>query len=191
MTKTDLVMDGEGQALRERLRVLNPDAPILKAADPDLDLSSLTAVQTDVSPNSSLSPSGFYCEEPTQLISADGMPHQAAISSIALRIDRPVDWTAFGLWLTMLLNRHGERVLRVKGILNLSGEERPVAVHGVQHLVHIPVHMEEWPSDDRASRLVFIPGWTGRCRIETVFRSLHTGTGTRRSSAAPSLIAAQ
>jgi len=191
VTKTDLVMDGEGQALRERLRVLNPDAPILKAADPDLDLSSLIAVQTDVSPSSSLSPSGFYCEEPTQLISADGMPHQAAISSIALRIDRPVDWTAFGLWLTMLLNRHGGRVLRVKGILNLSGEERPVAVHGVQHLVHIPVHMEEWPSDDRASRLVFILDGLDGGVLKRSFEAFTLAPVPQRSSAAPSLIAAQ
>jgi G3E family GTPase len=56
----------------------------------------------------------------------------------------------------MLLNRHGDRVLRVKGILNLAGEARPVAIHGVQHLVHTPVHMEAWPSDDRRSHVVFI-----------------------------------
>ncbi|MGN6777307.1 CobW family GTP-binding protein [Rhizobium sp.] len=155
VTKTDLEADGKGDALQARLRVLNPDAPILIGTDPDLDLSSLVAVQSNVSP-SSLSQSGFYCEEPVQLISSDGAPHQAAISSISLIIDRPVDWTAFGLWLTMLLNRHGERVLRVKGILNLSGEECPVAVHGVQHLVHTPVHMDGWPSEDRNSRLVFI-----------------------------------
>ncbi|MDK4705654.1 GTP-binding protein [Rhizobium sp. CNPSo 4062] len=156
VTKTDLQADRGEDDLQARLRALNPDAPILIAADPDLDLSSLVAVQSDVSPSGSLSQSGFYCEEPVRLVSSDGAPHQAAISSISLIIDRPVDWTAFGLWLTMLLNRQGERVLRVKGILNLSGEERPVAVHGVQHLVHTPVHMDGWPSEDRSSRLVFI-----------------------------------
>ncbi len=156
VTKTDLQADRGEDDLQARLRALNPDTPILIAADPDLDLSSLVAVQSDVSPSGSLSQSGFYCEEPVRLVSSDGAPHQAAISSISLGIDRPVDWTAFGLWLTMLLNRHGDRVLRVKGILNLSGEERPVAVHGVQHLVHTPVHMDGWPSEDRNSRLVFI-----------------------------------
>lgn len=156
VTKTDLEEGCEGEVLQARLRTLNPDAQILMAADPDLDLSAMVAAQSNVSPSSSLSQSGFYCEEPVQLVSSDGAPHQAAISSISLSIDRPVDWTAFGLWLTMLLNRHGERVLRVKGILNLSGEERPVAVHGVQHLVHTPVHMDRWPSADRTSRLVFI-----------------------------------
>ncbi|MDE1994988.1 MAG: GTP-binding protein, partial [Rhizobiaceae bacterium] len=113
VTKTDLGADCEPEALRARLRLLNPDAPILIAVDPDLDLSALIAFQNDVSPASSLSQSGFYCEEPMQLVTSDGAPHQAAISSVSLSIDRPVDWTAFGLWLTMLLNRHGDRVLRV------------------------------------------------------------------------------
>ncbi len=156
ITKTDLADDRATQALKARLRNLNPDAPLVMATDADLDLSSLADMRGNASPSNNLSPSGFYCEEPLQLVSADGVPHQTTISSIALRVDRPVDWTAFGLWLTMLLNRHGDRVLRVKGILNLKGEERPVAVHGVQHLVHPPVHMEAWPSEDRASRLVFI-----------------------------------
>jgi G3E family GTPase len=38
----------------------------------------------------------------------------------------------------------------------LQGEARPVAVHGVQHLVHAPTHLAQWPDDDRRSRLVFI-----------------------------------
>jgi G3E family GTPase len=54
------------------------------------------------------------------------------------------------------LNRHGEAMLRVKGILNIAGSETPVAVHGLQHLVHPPVHMAAWPDEDRSSRLVFI-----------------------------------
>ena len=56
----------------------------------------------------------------------------------------------------MLLNRHGDKVLRVKGILNLAGEAAPVAIHGVQHLIHNPVHMVRWPDEDRRSHIVFI-----------------------------------
>ena len=35
-------------------------------------------------------------------------------------------------------------------------EAAPVAIHGVQHLVHNPVHMTGWPDEDRRSRIVFI-----------------------------------
>ncbi|MBN8953513.1 MULTISPECIES: GTP-binding protein [unclassified Rhizobium] len=187
VTKTDLDPDRDGQVLHARLRRLNPDAPILIATDTDLDLSSLVAAQNNISPSSGLSQSGFYCEEPVRLVSSDGALHQAAISSISLSIDRPVDWTAFGLWLTMLLNRHGERVLRVKGILNLSGEERPVAIHGVQHLVHTPVHMDRWPSEDRTSRLVFILDGLDGALLK---RSFEAFTLAQMPSAASTFIAA-
>jgi G3E family GTPase len=56
----------------------------------------------------------------------------------------------------MLLHAHGERVLRVKGILNVLGLATPVVIHGVQHVIHPPAHLEVWPSDDRRSRIVFI-----------------------------------
>ncbi|HTB40928.1 MAG TPA: GTP-binding protein, partial [Reyranella sp.] len=42
----------------------------------------------------------------------------------------------------------------------------PVAVHGVQHLVHPPVHMAAWPDADRRSRLVFIVDGLDRGLIE-------------------------
>lgn len=62
----------------------------------------------------------------------------------------------FGTWLTLLLHKHGDRIFRVKGILALAGEDRPVAIHGVQHLVHAPTHLAHWPDGPRQSRLVFI-----------------------------------
>jgi len=59
--------------------------------------------------------------------------------------------------LEMLIGTRGENLLRVKGLLNLVGQDRPVAIHGVQHLFHEPVLLEAWPpGDDRRSRLVFI-----------------------------------
>jgi G3E family GTPase len=57
----------------------------------------------------------------------------------------------------MLLNRHGDALLRVKGILNVADAATPVAVHAVQHLVHTLRHLDAWPEEDRRSRLVFMP----------------------------------
>lgn len=57
----------------------------------------------------------------------------------------------------MLATTRGESLLRVKGLLNLQGEDRPVVVHAVQHVFHPPVRLPAWPEgDDRRSRLVFI-----------------------------------
>src|SRR5205823_2912582 len=75
----------------------------------------------------------------------DHYGHNDDVRTLALSIDEPVDWTRFGVWLTLLLNRHGEALLRVKGILNVADTVAPVAVHAVQHLVHTPRHLDGWP----------------------------------------------
>ena len=71
----------------------------------------------------------------------------------------------------MLLNRHGDALLRVKGILNVADAGTPVAVHAVQHLVHAPRHLEAWPDADRRSRLVFIARGLDPEVIERSFRA--------------------
>jgi G3E family GTPase len=77
------------------------------------------------------------------------------VRAFALTFDAPLDWTAFGVWLTMLLQARGQDVLRVKGLLDTGGSG-PVVLDGVQHVVHPPRHLAAWPDADRRSRLVFI-----------------------------------
>ncbi len=156
LTKTDLV--DETDAVVERIRSINPEAPLLLAAEP-IEAASL-----------------FDDPSYSHLRAFPAMVERShgAIHSFALVFEQALDWTMFGVWLTMLLHRHGEKVLRVKGILNIEGSETPVAIHGVQHLVHPPVHMGAWPDDDRRSRLVFIVDGLERAAIE---RSLAAFSG--------------
>ncbi|UXZ97577.1 GTP-binding protein [Pseudomonas phytophila] len=73
-----------------------------------------------------------------------------------LRFEQPLDWVGFGVWLSMMLRCHGERILRVKGLLNVNASQAPIVIHGVLHCLHAPVHLSAWPGDDHSSRLVFI-----------------------------------
>jgi len=73
-----------------------------------------------------------------------------------LAFDEPLDWMAVSNWLAYLRSARGADLLRVKGILNLHGEETPVVIHGVHHVFHPPVALSEWPDADRRSRIVFI-----------------------------------
>jgi G3E family GTPase len=150
LTKTDIAATEAAAGLVRRLGALNPSAPIVRAAEESLDPDALLVRDGGGLPERAL-PAGAWLAEP-----AEGDRHVDGVRSFAVTVDAPLDWTAFGVWLTMLLNRHGERVLRVKAILNVAGEAAPVAVHGVQHLVHPPVHMRAWPDGDRRSRMVFI-----------------------------------
>ena len=70
--------------------------------------------------------------------------------------DGPLDWMTVSGWLGALRRERGDALLRVKGILNLAGERAPVAIHGVHHVFHPPVLLNDWPDTDRRSRIVFI-----------------------------------
>jgi G3E family GTPase len=168
LTKTDLAMDDEVARLRQRLRALNPAAPVL-ASTVGGGVDAVLLLQDDVS-----SGAARLAEVRRWLAAAehddehghDVNRHGDDIHAFCLRLDAAFDWTAFGIWLSMLLNRHGDDVLRVKGILDVGVAGAPVVVHGVQRLVHPPVHLPQWPDDDRSSRIVFIVRGMARARIE-------------------------
>ena len=81
-------------------------------------------------------------------------------------MDDPLDWTAFALWLTMLLNRHGQDILRVKGMLHIRGVATPVIIHGVQHTIHPPTHLDAWPDGAARTSLIFIARGLVRARLQ-------------------------
>ena len=167
LTKTDL---GEASAtadLRRQLRGLNASAPVSDAASSDFDPAGLIAEDDPARP----APPEWLAAAAE---SADGAPradHSHGVSSFCVTFDDALDWTAFGIWLTMLLNRHGDRVLRVKGMLDVAGAPDPVLINGVQHIVHPPRHLDGWPGDERRSLIVFIVKDIDRAAIE---RSLAT-----------------
>jgi G3E family GTPase len=163
ITKTDLASPGRVAMLRRRLATLNPTAPVFDS-DPASSLDPnllLAADRHDPRSRSEEVRSWLAAELRRPAIDAhrhahDPNRHDARIRAFCLRREQPLDWTAFGIWLSMLLNSRGTDVLRVKGLLNVAGSDQPLVVNGVQHLVHPPFHLERWPDADRASRLVFI-----------------------------------
>lgn len=82
--------------------------------------------------------------------------HSDGIETFAVEIDREVDWPAFVDWLELLLAGRGQSILRVKGLLAVKGDPRPVVIHGVQHVVYPPEYLPRWPQDAARGWLVFI-----------------------------------
>jgi G3E family GTPase len=135
VTKTDV---SDGSEVRLELEQLNPTATVVEASFGEIEPSVLFEGATRLRPGPM--PSGHSHGE---------------VSAYSVFLDEQLDWGAFGVWLTMLLQSRGDDILRVKGLLNVGGDS-PVLVNGVQHVVHPPEHLERWPDDDRRSRLVFI-----------------------------------
>ena len=168
LTKTDLAPGAQVDRLLGLLRRVNPAAVVGVAVngrvDPDLVLR-----QGLHDPATKLAEIQRWLQAQGDAGAAARPGHTAAVGSFVLTHDRPLDWSAFGLWFSLLVHRHGDRLLRVKGILNVADSATPVAVHAVQHLVHAPEHLPAWPTSARRSRLVFITAGLDGERVQRSF----------------------
>jgi G3E family GTPase len=54
----------------------------------------------------------------------------------------------------------------------VRGSEKPVVIHGVQHVFHPPAELEAWPDEDRRSRIVFITRDIDQAAIEQTLRAV-------------------
>ena len=155
VTKQDLRPGEATHQLMTLLRDINPGAIMIRASwgqgDDDRLMVVTPQLADDVSRSqpTDLGPTGDH--GPPALHLAGGR-----VTSHCIVLDHPLNWPMFGLWLTMLLHRHGDRVLRLKGLLNVGTAAGPLLLEGVQHVIHAPRHLPAWPDGDRRSRLVFI-----------------------------------
>jgi G3E family GTPase len=70
----------------------------------------------------------------------------------------PIDYTTFAVWFSLLVHRHGARLLRAKAVLDVAGSDTPVALHAVQHLIHPPTHLEGWTGPRRSDLVLITDG---------------------------------
>ena len=149
ITKLDIAPHGRFDELRAAVARINPSAVIIATEhgrfDAGMVLDALDERATSF---------------PGRVTDVESLPVQHAIagrvSAHTLVFEEQIDWRMFGVWLTLLLHRHGEQVLRMKGLLKVGEERGPLLLEGVQHVMHAPRHLAAWPDDDRRSRLVFI-----------------------------------
>jgi G3E family GTPase len=160
LTKSDLADPAAVQRLTARIAALSP-AP-LRIVD-----------------NGAIEP-GFVLDEPTlpprpfDLGRSDlkGAVHSHGLDSFSLIFEEPLPWAAFEQTMAVLSALRGPDLLRVKGILAIAECRGPVVVHGVQHLVHPPVELEDWPDADRRSRLVFVTRGLPREPVARLFTAI-------------------
>ena len=83
--------------------------------------------------------------------------HTHGIRALSVRLRQPMSRLGFAMALGGLARDHGEKLLRVKGLVEFSDRPGgPAAIHAVQHTLYPPRWLEGWPDADRTSRLVFI-----------------------------------
>jgi G3E family GTPase len=68
--------------------------------------------------------------------------------------DQPLDWVTIRPRFGEVINRYGDTMLRMKGILWTNDDPRPLVIHGVQRLFHSPVRIDRWPDAPRNTIVV-------------------------------------
>ena len=173
ITKTDIADRLAVDALRRRLDGINAGAPILEAVAGDVAPSWLM--------NGS-APQGASLDVARWLSGTDGRQHHDVegnhahsrhddgIRQSSIETDDVIEAHRLIGWIERLLQTHGDKVLRVKGVLNMAGSDTPVVVHGVQHVFHPLTRLSRWPDDGRRSRIVIIARDLPMGPIEESFR---------------------
>lgn len=169
LTKLDLAAPETADALRTRLRAINPAAPILDALHGDVAPEAILNCGLFQPGQKSPDVARWLAEA---AYAGHGHRRHDGIGAFCLVFERPLAWSTIAAVFDLLIAARGTHLLRIKGILNLEGQDVPVAVHGVQHVFHPPVALPAWPDSDRRSRIVFITRDLGRQVVEDLFTAV-------------------
>lgn len=169
VSKADLVTDpSELETLSARLRQINPGAELREA--PDTGTAALFDCGLYNPATKSADVRRWLGEEAEHDHHHDnghdhehdhghdhGHRHDRRVRSYSLVHDGAVPFSAIEMFLDLLRSTHGERLLRMKGVIELQEDpSRPLVVHGVQKILHPPVRLPAWPDGQRGTRLVLI-----------------------------------
>ncbi len=201
LTKCDLAGDDARTALAARLAELNPGAPQIEVRGgvpvtggvdalfgcglysaagklPDVAawLGEERARRLQAERAARNAPPAWRAGAPPARPAAAPARHDEGVSSFVIRFDEPLQWYGFSDALGLILQVYGERILRVKGVLDVAGEKLPRVVQCVQHVAYPPTSLPAWPASgplsDRRSRLVFIVRDLPQSEVEVIFSSL-------------------
>jgi G3E family GTPase len=96
--------------------------------------------------------------------------HEDDIRSIGISDPRPLDPAKLNQWFDYLLKTRGQDIFRMKGVLNVKGEERRQVFHGV-HMMFDAQAERPWGAAPRINQLVFIGRDLDRAELEAGFES--------------------
>jgi len=164
LSKTDLVEAGAIEALSQRLQRINRRAPILTVVHGRIALAELLDIR------------GFNLD--TELLTiASPRPllptaSQDRIATLVLRRERPLELNRISDFMEGLLERHGDALLRYKGVLAVAGEPRRMVFQGVLRLYGFDWDARWHEDEARESVLVLIGDGLPEAEIRAGFAAL-------------------
>ena len=148
LNKTDLVEPQQLEELEQRIRSMNGMVKIYRTQNCDIEMDSVLAVKAfDLA---------LALEIEPELLAENAHEHDKSVFSFAIVEPRTVDLEKLNNWLTELLQTQGPNIFRMKGILNIAGENNRFVFQGV-HMIFDGRPDRLWkPGESRRNELVFI-----------------------------------
>jgi G3E family GTPase len=152
ITKRDLLPDTS--ALEGLVREINPAARLVERITP-----------------------GDFLEErlvgPLASRASKMSAHGAGARAFAFSHAAPIDGASLAQFFAALHRLAGPKLLRVKGlVLTGANLEKPLVIHGAQHLIHVPRRLDAWPPGRPETRLVVIVDGVAEEEIAALWRAL-------------------
>lgn len=148
LNKTDLVALNELDELEQRIRAMNVMTKIYRTQDAQVEMDAVLGVQAfDLERAIKIDP---------EFLSEIAHEHDETVTSVAIVEPGAVDFEKLNGWLSQLLQTQGADIFRMKGILNVAGEDQRFVFQGV-HMLFDGRPDCPWKSEhERKNELVFI-----------------------------------
>ncbi len=148
LNKTDLVTPEQLEELEKRIRSMNAIAKIYPTENAQLGMDALLGVKAfDLARALEIDP---------DFLGEDAHQHDEKVYSVALVESGELDGQKLNAWLSELLRTQGQDIFRMKGILNIAGEDNRYVFQGV-HMILDGRPDRPWKANEtRKNELVFI-----------------------------------
>ena len=172
LTKTDLATPEQLSALKEKLIEINPGATQHKIQHGQIEPDYIIDVGL-------FDPTGKRAEPQRWLRMPVGAPlkpssmlksHTDEIINFTVTLPSPIHWRDLKPVILRLCQTHGEKLLRLKGIIHAADLDHPLAIHAVHFTPYPPTELEGWVEDEPTNRIVII----GKGLDEAAIRKLLT-----------------
>jgi G3E family GTPase len=163
INKTDLVTPEELEDLEKRIRAMNAMAKIYRTRNSELGMDALLGVKAfDLSRALEIDP---------EFLGENAHEHDETVGSIAIVESGALDGEKLNYWLGELLRNQGQDIFRMKGILNIAGENQRFVFQGV-HMLFDGKPDRDWkPEETRKNELVFIGRNLDEAKLKEDFRA--------------------
>ena len=163
LNKTDLVLPEQLDELERRIRSMNALCKIYRTRNAELEMDALLGVRAfDLKRALEIDP---------EFLNENAHEHDETVGSVALVESGELDLQKLNDWLSYLLQTQGTDIFRMKGILNIAGEDRRFVFQGV-HMLFDATRDRPWKkSETRKNELVFIGRNLDRTQLSEDFRA--------------------